>query len=175
MSERVRKPVLEPTIAPPIQGLKVNALRDSFNEIRNGHRHQAIDISESEGTPVRAVVDGTIQKLFFSKAGGNTIYEFDRDSVYCYYYAHLKRYTDGLHQGMHVSRGQVIGYVGSTGDASATAPHLHFAINLLGPEKRWWKGDPIDPYPVLKRSLSLAPRSSSRSVYIILALLHAAS
>ena len=83
---------------------------------------------EPAGTPVRAVVDGTIQKLFLSKAGGNTIYEFDGPGTYCYYYAHLERYVDGLHEGMHVSRGEVIGYVGSTGDASPAAPHLHFAI-----------------------------------------------
>jgi murein DD-endopeptidase MepM/ murein hydrolase activator NlpD len=75
---------------------------------------------------------------------------------------------------MHVSRGEVIGYVGSTGDASPAAPHLHFAIFLLGPERRWWKGTAIDPYPVLERSL-IASRSWSALVYLILEMLHAAS
>lgn len=164
----------EPAIASPIKGLKAHALRDSFNEMHNGHRHEAIDIMEPEGTPVRAVVDGTIQKLFLSKAGGNTIYEFDADSIYCYYYAHLERYADGLHDGMRVSQGEVIGYVGSTGDASPAAPHLNFTIYLLGPHRRWWKGVPIDPYPVLERSLSPASRPSFTSVYIILEMLHAA-
>ena len=152
----------EPTIASPISGIKASELHDSFNEMRKGHRHEAIDIREPEGTPVRAVVDGTIQKLFFSKSGGNTIYEFDRARVYCYYYAHLERYADGLHDGMPVSRGEVIGYVGSTGNASPAVPHLHFAIYLLEPQKRWWKGIPIDPYPILERTIkTLRPAQSS--------------
>jgi murein DD-endopeptidase MepM/ murein hydrolase activator NlpD len=163
-----------PAITPPIQGIKAYQLRDSFNEIHAGHRHEAIDIMEPAGTPVRAVVDGTIQKLFLSKAGGNTIYEFDQESAYCYYYAHLERYAGGLHEGMKVSRGEVIGYVGSTGDASPAAPHLHFAIYVLGPERRWWKGTAIDPYPILERSL-IASRSPSAPVYLILEMLHAAS
>ena len=150
-----------PAIASPIQGVKASELRDSFDEMRNGHRHEAIDISEPEGTPVRAVVNGTIQKLFFSKAGGNTIYVFDHASIYCYYYAHLKRYSDGLHDGMPVSQGEVIGYVGASGNASTAAPHLHFAIYLLGPQKRWWEGSPIDPYPILEHTLKRSSRSGS--------------
>jgi peptidoglycan LD-endopeptidase LytH len=157
--DRVESTTPDPAIAPPIRGLKASELRDTFNEIHNGHRHEAIDISEPEGTPVHAVVDGTIQKLFFSKVGGNTIYEFDHRSVYSYYYAHLKRYSDGLHDGMSVSQGEVIGYVGSTGNASPKGPHLHFAIYLLGPQKRWWKGSPIDPYPILERTLNRSSRS----------------
>ncbi len=163
-----------PVIGPPILGIKAYQLRDSFNEIHAGYRHEAIDIIEPAGTPVRAAVDGTIQKLFLSQAGGNTIYEFDEESAYCYYYAHLERYAEGLHEGMRVSRGEVIGYVGSTGDASPAAPHLHFAIYLLGPGRLWWKGAAIDPYPVILRSL-MASRSSSAQIYLILEMLHAAS
>jgi murein DD-endopeptidase MepM/ murein hydrolase activator NlpD len=69
--------------------------------------------------------------------------------VYCYYYAHLDRYAEGLREGMRVERGDVIGFVGATGNADARAPHLHFAIFELGPEKQWWKGNPVDPYPGL--------------------------
>jgi peptidoglycan LD-endopeptidase LytH len=159
--DRVERIAPEPAIASPIRGMKASELRDTFNEMHNGHRHEAIDISEPAGTPVRAVVDGTIQKLFFSKAGGNTIYEFDRGGVYCYYYAHLERYSDGLHDGRSVSQGDVIGYVGSTGDASPAAPHLHFAIYLVGPQKHWWKGSPIDPYPILERTLKRSSRSGN--------------
>ena len=143
----------------PIEGLKASELRDTFEEIHNGHRHEAIDIIKPNGTPVRAVVDGTIRKRFLSKAGGNTIYEFDEASVYCYYYAHLGHYADGLYEGMHVSRGTVIGYVGSTGNASPAAPHLHFAIYQLGPDKQWWKGTPVNPYPMLIRLLKNVPPS----------------
>jgi murein DD-endopeptidase MepM/ murein hydrolase activator NlpD len=152
----------ESTVASPIQGLKDSELHDSFYEIHNGHRHEAIDISEPAGTPVHAVVDGRVQKLFLSKAGGNTIYEFDRGSVYCYYYAHLDRYVGGLHDGMPVSQGEVIGYVGSTGNASRAGPHLHFAIYLLGPQKHWWRGTPIDPFPVLEHSVRQLPRLQKR-------------
>jgi murein DD-endopeptidase MepM/ murein hydrolase activator NlpD len=169
----------QPVILSPIQGVRPNELRDSFNEMHNGHRHEAIDIMEPSGTPVRAVVSGTIRKLFLSKAGGITIYEFDANYVYCYYYAHLGRYADDLHEGMRVYQGEVVGYVGSTGNASPLAPHLHFAVNRLGPQKRWWCGAPIDPYPVLERSLSegvsTSPASSARRIYLILEMLHAAA
>ena len=171
--EPARSATSAPAIAPPILGIKAYQLRDSFNEIHHGHRHEAIDIMAPAGTPVRAVVNGTIEKLFLSKAGGNTIYEFDEQGAYCYYYAHLERYADGLHEGMRVSWGQLIGYVGSTGDASPAAPHLHFAIYVIGPERRWWKGTAIDPYPILELSL-IASRSSSARVYLILEMLHAA-
>jgi murein DD-endopeptidase MepM/ murein hydrolase activator NlpD len=158
LQEALQRETSNPTIAAsPIEGLKAPELRDSFQEVHNGHHHEAIDIIEPNGTPVRAVVDGTIGKLFFSERGGNAIYEFDEASAYCYYYAHLDHYADGLHEGMHVSQGTVIGYVGSTGDASLAAPHLHFAIYQLDPDKRWWKGTPIDPYPTLIRLLKNVP------------------
>jgi peptidoglycan LD-endopeptidase LytH len=134
--------------ASPIAGLRARELRDSFDEIHHGHRHAAIDIMAPRRTPVHAVVDGTIRKLFFSRAGGNTVYECDRAQTYCYYYAHLDGYAH-LHEGQFISRGDVLGYVGSTGNASPAAPHLHFAILALDRDKRWWKGTALDPYPVL--------------------------
>jgi peptidoglycan LD-endopeptidase LytH len=139
--------ILEMT--PPISGLTLANLRDTFDEFHNGHRHQAIDIMEPRGTPVRAVVPGTIQKLFFSVPGGRTIYQFDEAEEYCYYYAHLDRYAEPLHEGMPVRAGDVIGFVGSTGNAVESAPHLHFAIFELGPEKRWSRGTAVNPYPGL--------------------------
>ena len=139
--------ILEMT--PPIRGLALADLRDMFQEIRNGHPHEAIDIPEPRGTPVRAVVSGTVRRLFLSKPGGNTIYQFDEMEVYCYYYAHLDGYVAGLREGMRVERGEVIGFVGSTGNADPRSPHLHFAIAELGPERLWWKGNAIDPYPFL--------------------------
>ena len=101
--------------------------------------------------PVLAVEDGEIVKLFYSVRGGKTIYQFDRSGRYCYYYAHLDRYAGGLAEKQRVSQGEVIGYVGSTGNAKADAPHLHLAIFKLTPEQRWWEGTPIDPYPALTR------------------------
>ncbi|MEO8025693.1 MAG: M23 family metallopeptidase [Bryobacteraceae bacterium] len=136
-------------MTPPIRGLVRSELRDMFHEQHNGHTHEAIDIMKPKGTPVFAVVSGTIKRLFLSKPGGNTIYEFDKDGIYCYYYAHLDSYAAGLHEGMHVDQGDLVGYVGSTGNANASAPHLHFAIFELGPDKIWWKGKAVDPLPPL--------------------------
>jgi murein DD-endopeptidase MepM/ murein hydrolase activator NlpD len=136
-------------MAPPIRGLALADLRDTFEEVHNGHPHEAIDIVEPRGTPVRAVVSGTVRKLFLSKPGGNTIYQFDEMGVYCYYYAHLEGYAKGLREGMRVARGEVIGFVGSTGNADSRTPHLHLAIFELGPERLWWKGKAVDPYPGL--------------------------
>ena len=143
-------------MSPPISGLTLANLRDTFEEFHNGHQHEAIDIMEPRGTPVRAVVPGTIQKLFFSIPGGNTIYQFDEVGEYCYYYAHLERYAEGLHEGMTVQPGDIIGFVGSTGNADERAPHLHFAIFALGPEKRWSRGTAVNPYPGLVAAVKRA-------------------
>ena len=135
----------------PVRGIKPAQLRDTFNDARGGgtRGHQALDIMAPRGTPVLAAVDGHIEKLFDSDNGGLTIYEFDKAQARAYYYAHLDRYAAGLAEGKEVKRGEVIGYVGSTGNASEDAPHLHFAIFELGPEKKWWEGTAIDPFPLL--------------------------
>lgn len=134
----------------PVQGITASQLSDTFTDARSSDRvHDAIDIMAPAGTPVFAAADGHVEKLFTSKLGGLTIYEFNGDGTLAYYYAHLQRYADGLTEQQQVRRGQVIGYVGATGNASADAPHLHFAIFVLGPEKQWWKGDAVNPYPRL--------------------------
>jgi murein DD-endopeptidase MepM/ murein hydrolase activator NlpD len=135
----------------PVEGVAPAALRDTFNEGRDaGARpHEALDIPAPRGTPVLAVDDGRLVKLFTSVPGGLTVYQFDPSNRYAYYYAHLDRYADGLREGMALARGDVIGFVGSTGNASADAPHLHFAIFRLGPEQQWWKGEALNPYPLL--------------------------
>jgi murein DD-endopeptidase MepM/ murein hydrolase activator NlpD len=136
----------------PVAGVEVSELRPTFDEMRGGgsRRHEALDILAPRGTPVVAAIDGRIAKLFTSKAGGLTIYQFDREEQYSYYYAHLDRYAPGLSEGQTVARGSVIGYVGTTGNAPPGTPHLHFAIFKLGPDKRWWEGDPVDPFSVLR-------------------------
>jgi murein DD-endopeptidase MepM/ murein hydrolase activator NlpD len=134
----------------PVAGVRADALVASFAEARGERVHEALDIMADAGTPVVAVEDGTVAKLFTSKAGGLTIYQFDRAGTVAYYYAHLQGYAPGLEEGDTLRRGQVVGYVGSTGNANPAAPHLHFAIFLLGPEKRWSEGTAIDPYPVLR-------------------------
>ncbi|PPT93885.1 M23 family metallopeptidase [Xanthomonas arboricola] len=134
----------------PVQGISSGQLQDTFTDARSeGRVHDAIDILAPTGTPVIAVADGTVEKLFNSERGGLTVYQFDPNGTYCYYYAHLERYADGLAEKQAIKRGQVIGYVGSTGNADPAAPHLHFEIHRLGPEKQWWKGEVLNPYPVL--------------------------
>lgn len=134
----------------PVAGITPKQLTDTFTDARGeGRSHEALDIMAARGTPVLATSDGKVVKLFTSVRGGLTIYEFDPTETYAYYYAHLDRYQAGLAEGQSIKRGDVIGYVGSTGDASPEAPHLHFAIFALGPEKQWWKGTAINPYPLL--------------------------
>jgi murein DD-endopeptidase MepM/ murein hydrolase activator NlpD len=131
----------------PLTGITPASLRSSFTEARSGGRsHEAIDILAPRHTPVRAVEDGTVAKLFQSKAGGTTIYQFDRTERYAYYYAHLQEYARGLREGVTVKRGQTIGYVGTSGNAPPDTPHLHFAVYALTEDKRWWEGAPVDPY-----------------------------
>jgi murein DD-endopeptidase MepM/ murein hydrolase activator NlpD len=135
-------------IAIPVQGADVSQLRDDFSEMRGSRAHEAIDILAPRGTPVLAADDGVIQKLFTSAQGGLTVYEFDHDGAYCYYYAHLDRYAEGLKEGMAARKGDVIGYVGTSGNAPPGTPHLHFTIFKLGPEKQWWKGTAVNPFPL---------------------------
>jgi murein DD-endopeptidase MepM/ murein hydrolase activator NlpD len=132
----------------PVQGIGRATLRDTFAEGRTGHVHEAIDILAPRGTPVVAVEDGQIEKLFTSARGGLTVYQFDPSRTWCYYYAHLDRYAPGLAEKDHVSRGQVIGYVGTSGNAPPQTPHLHFTIFKLGADKRWWQGAPLNPFPL---------------------------
>lgn len=136
----------------PVEGVDDDDLHDTFFDSRGqGRTHEALDIMAPRGTPVRAVEEGTIVKLFNSDGGGGlTIYQFDPAQIFTYYYAHLDSYASGLREGQRVRRGQTIGYVGSTGNASPDAPHLHFAIFRLTAERKWWKGEPINPYRVFK-------------------------
>ena len=135
----------------PVDGVSADKLVRSYHDARSGGReHEALDILAPRNTPVVAVEDGTIAKLFLSKAGGNTIYQFDPSREYSYYYAHLERYADGLKEGEPVRRGQVIGYVGTSGNAPKDTPHLHFAIFRLTADKHWWEGTPVDPFDILR-------------------------
>ena len=135
----------------PVQGVRREDLRDTFTEARSqGRVHEAIDIMAPRNSPVLAVEGGRIVKLFSSDRGGLTIYQFDPTGTYCYYYAHLESYAPGLTEGMQVARGQVIGYVGTSGNAPPNSPHLHFAIFRLNAQKNWWQGQAINPYPILR-------------------------
>jgi peptidoglycan LD-endopeptidase LytH len=134
----------------PVVGVEPAQLRDNFDETRGGSRsHEAIDILAPRDTPVVAVADGRVAKLWKSVPGGITLYQFDVGGNYCYYYAHLERYARGIEEGASLRRGEVIGYVGTSGNAPRDTPHLHFAIYRLGPDRRWWEGEPMNPFPLL--------------------------
>ncbi|MDB5714575.1 MAG: family metallopeptidase [Sphingomonadales bacterium] len=135
----------------PVAGVVKSALADTYADPRAGgtRDHRAIDIMAPRGTPVLAAGAGRVEKLFDSKDGGHTIYVRTADGKQSHYYAHLDRYVDGLHEGQAVAQGDMIAFVGSTGDADPGAPHLHFAIHDMTPTDRWYEGAPVDPYPYL--------------------------
>lgn len=141
-----------PELIIPVAGVRADQLQDTFADARSeGRVHDAIDIPAAQGTPVLAVADGTIVKLFQSERGGITVYELSADRKFFYYYAHLARYADGLTEGQVVKQGGTIAYVGDTGNAGAGNYHLHFSISIASDPKRWWEGENINPYPLLKR------------------------
>ncbi|HUP64668.1 MAG TPA: M23 family metallopeptidase [Thermoanaerobaculia bacterium] len=142
----------------PVVGVEKSDLRDTWGASRGSRRHTAIDIIAPRGTPVVAVVDGTVLKFFTSKAGGLTMYLAEPAGDVLYYYAHLDRYAPGLAEGDVVSRGTILGYVGSTGNAPPNAPHLHFGYERLPAGGEWWKGKPENPYPILMQRGVTIPR-----------------
>jgi len=135
----------------PVAGVKPEQLQDTFTDARSeGRVHDAIDIMAPAGTPVLAASDGEIVRLFQSERGGTTIYQLSPDKKLVFYYAHLQRYADGVAVGKFVRQGELIAYVGDTGNAGAGNYHLHFSIAVLADPKRYWEGKNINPYPLLR-------------------------
>jgi murein DD-endopeptidase MepM/ murein hydrolase activator NlpD len=143
---RIEKPLII-----PVAGVRPDQLLDTFSQSRSeGRTHDAIDIMAPAETPVLAAADGLIQKLFQSERGGTTIYQLSGDQKLIFYYAHLARYADGLTEGKQVRQGEVIAYVGDTGNAGAGNYHLHFSVAVVSDPKRYWEGININPYPLLR-------------------------
>ena len=136
----------------PVAGVAPGQLQDTFKDSRSeGRVHDAIDIIAPRGTPVLAATDGRVVKLFRSDRGGTTIYQLAAaDEHLVLYYAHLERYADGLAEGHFARRGELIGYVGDSGNATPGNTHLHFQIYRVADPKRFWTGDNINPYPLLR-------------------------
>ena len=134
----------------PVAGVRPEQLLDTFADARSeGRSHDAIDITAAADTPVLAATDGKILKLFQSEKGGTTIYQLNSNQDLVFYYAHLSRYADGLTEGSLVKQGEVIAYVGDTGNAGPGNYHLHFSIAVVTDPKRYWEGTNINPYPLL--------------------------
>ncbi|HKX28993.1 MAG TPA: M23 family metallopeptidase [Blastocatellia bacterium] len=137
----------------PVAAVRASDLRDTFNDARSSERqHQAIDIMAPRGTPVLAAADGEIVRLYSSNLGGNTIYQLSRDRKTVFYYAHLDRYVEGLSAGRQAQQGEVIAYVGDTGNAGTGNYHLHFAMWSVDDPKQYWHGVNINPYPILSQA-----------------------
>ena len=135
----------------PVAGVKAEELLDTFNDMRGTRRHDALDIPAPRRTPVLSATAGRLLRLYTSQRGGLMIYAADSSERFILMYAHLDGYAEGLTEGDTLRRGQVIGYVGTTGNAPPNLPHLHFAIARSSNVSRWWEGVPIDPLPLLRR------------------------
>jgi murein DD-endopeptidase MepM/ murein hydrolase activator NlpD len=135
----------------PVSGVKPEELVDTWGQSRGGgmREHHAIDIMAPRGTPVVAAAPGRVEKIFESRNGGHTVYVRSPDGATVYYYAHLDAYRPGLAEGQQVKTGDVLATVGSTGDASPEAPHLHFEIKRMSAGEGWWQGQEVNPYPLL--------------------------
>ena len=138
-----------PALGMPVQGVSAADLRDNFHDKRGKRTHRALDIMAKRGTPVIAAGDGRVAKIYHHPLGGLCVYQYDAHEEYAYYYAHLDAFAPGLEEGAPIKRGDPIGFVGTTGNASPTAPHLHFALIKLGNDRKWYKGTPVNPYPRL--------------------------
>lgn len=143
---------LAATLTIPVAGVKVEDLLDTFNEARGDRTHEALDIPAPRGTPVLSATSGRVLRLYTSQRGGLMIYAADSSERFVLLYAHLDRYAPGLTDSTALQAGQVIGYVGTTGNAPPNVPHLHFAIARSTNVKRWWEGTAVDPLPLLQRS-----------------------
>jgi len=143
---------IEQPLIIPVAGVRADQLVDTYTASRSeGRTHDAIDIMAPAETPVLAAADGQITKLWQSEKGGTTIYQLSADQKMIFYYAHLAHYADGLTEGKQVRQGEVIAYVGDTGNAGAGNYHLHFSIALVSDPKRYWEGTNINPYPLLHK------------------------
>ncbi len=144
-------PIAAGALMIPVVGVTADRLVDTWLQSRDGGArvHQAIDIPAPLGTPVVAAMAGRIAKLFYSKAGGTTVYIRSADGRWLTYYAHLSGYVAGLAEGQAIAIGQQIGFVGDSGNAGAGNTHLHFALHRMAPGENWYQGTPVNPYPYL--------------------------
>jgi murein DD-endopeptidase MepM/ murein hydrolase activator NlpD len=140
-----------PRLMVPVEGVVPSRIADSFRAPREKGIHGAVDILAPRGTPVLAADSGTIMRMRSNPLGGITIYALDHTERFVFYYAHLDRYRSDLAEGMRVAMGEVLGYVGTTGNAPPDTPHLHFQVMVRREDARYWDGTPIDPRPFFER------------------------
>ena len=134
----------------PVAGVSAAKIPSSFTDKRGSRQHNAIDILAPRGTPVLSADEGVVAQIDTSAGGGLSLYIAGPGERFIFYYAHLDAYRQGIKEGMRIAKGDTIGYVGTTGNAPPNTPHLHFAIARADRDKRWWKGTPLDPLPLLR-------------------------
>ena len=148
----------------PVAGVSSAALVDSYEDARSeGRTHRALDIEAARGTPVLAAADGEVAKLFDSERGGLTVYQYHPAGTLTLYYAHLDGYAPGLEEGDQLRAGELLGYVGTSGNAANDNPHLHFQVLRRDEDDGWWQGEPVNPYPLLVGDISLAAVAMSHT------------
>jgi len=132
----------------PVGGVAPSRIADTYDEPRDGaRRHHAVDIVAPRGSEVLAAADGVVLRIGTNTLGGNVVWATDVERRFAYYYAHLERWAGGLHEGQAVSRGEVIGYVGTSGNAPSNRPHLHFQVLHITDARRYANGLPLNPLP----------------------------
>ena len=131
----------------PVAGVSPAQVADTFSAPRGSGIHGAVDILAPRGTRVLSADAGRVLRLARNRKGGLTIHATDGSERFVYYYAHLDAYQAGVGKGTRLTRGQVIGYVGTSGNADRREPHLHFEVMVRPDDGRWWGGQPIDPRP----------------------------
>lgn len=141
-----------PLLDAPVLGMLPRAVRDNFGEGRGGRRHEGVDIMAPHGTPALAAVDGWVWRMKWDDKGGRMLYLLESSGRFLLVYAHLDAYASDFAVGQPVRRGEVVGYVGATGNAAGT-PHLHLSVARIRSPERWWDGVPVDPYPLLAEAL----------------------
>lgn len=135
----------------PVAGVRPSDVPDTFEAPRDGgtRRHGALDIPAPRGTPVVSADEGVVLAVRTNRLGGHVVYATDPDRRFVYYYAHLDRPCEGLRPGTRLARGDLVGTVGTTGNADHREPHLHFQVLVYPADGAWWEGRPIDPRPYL--------------------------
>jgi murein DD-endopeptidase MepM/ murein hydrolase activator NlpD len=136
----------------PVAGVGADRIEDTFTDGRDGgeRQHNAIDILAPRNTPIVAADDGVILRMSSNALGGITIFAADAEHRFVYYYAHLDHYAASAYAGRRLTRGDTIGYVGTTGNAPKNVPHLHFQIMRWPADGKYWNGEPVNPYPFLR-------------------------
>lgn len=137
-------------VAIPVRGVPRKKLNDTWQAARSGGRkHEGIDIFAPRGTPVQASTEGILMRMGENRLGGQVVWVLGPGGQR-HYYAHLDRFAD-LERGARVRVGTVLGYVGNSGNAAGTPPHLHYGI--------YETGGAINPYPLLRATPAAATQT----------------